>query len=181
MSQPQAVRVFFGAAIQAHQHFGERQAVYERIINLLRERGIEVCTEHTSGRDRQEILDLMEKAIGPIPPSGSERTMYVRDKMIEFVEGEIAGAIFEVSTPSLGTGIELAHAYLRPRMNRPAIPILALYQKDYWPNNLSTMIRGLSAHSAPTLRLLEYADTAELERGVLDFIRPLTARRGVAG
>jgi hypothetical protein len=36
-----------------------------------------------------------------------------------------------VSTSSLGTGIELAHAYLRPGLGLPAIPVIALYQEDY--------------------------------------------------
>ena len=63
--------------------------------------------------------------------------------MIGFIEGDIDSAVFEVPTPCLGTGIEIAHAYLRPRLGLPAIPVIALYQRDYWPNNLSTMIRGI--------------------------------------
>ena len=38
----------------------------------------------------------------------------------------IDAAVFEVSTPSLGTGIEIAHTYLRPRLGLPAIPMLAV-------------------------------------------------------
>ena len=53
--------------------------------------------------------------------------------MIELIEGDIDAAIFEVSTPSLNTGIEIAHAYLRPRLGLMAIPVFALYQKNYWP------------------------------------------------
>jgi hypothetical protein len=78
--------------------------------------------------------------------------------MIEFIEGDIDAAVFEVSTPSLGTGIEIAHAYLRPRLGLPEIPVIALYQKDYWPNNLSTMIRGITAHEVPNFVLKEYDD-----------------------
>jgi hypothetical protein len=55
----------------------------------------------------------------------------MRNKMIEAIEGEIKAAIFEVSTPSLGTGIEIAHAYLRLRLGLSRIPLLALYEKDY--------------------------------------------------
>jgi hypothetical protein len=32
--------------------------------------------------------------------------------MIETIEGNITAAIFAVSTPSLGAGIEIAHSYL---------------------------------------------------------------------
>ena len=90
----------------------------------------------------------------------------IRNKMIEFIESDIHAAIFEVSTPSLGTGIEIAHAYLRPRLGLPAIPVLALYQKDYWPNNLSTMIRGITRDAVPNFVVKEYDDPAE----VLEFM-----------
>jgi hypothetical protein len=86
---------------------------------------------------------LLEETLGTLPPQGMERTVLIRNKMIEFIEGDIDAAVFEVSTPSLGTGIEIAHTYLRAGLGLPAIPVIALYQKDYWPNNLSTMIRGI--------------------------------------
>ena len=73
----------------------------------------------------------------------------------------IDAAVFEVSPPSLGTGIEHAHAYLRPRLGLKAIPVIALYQKDYWPNNLSTMIRGITAEEAPHFRLKVYHEPAD--------------------
>ena len=88
------------------------------------------------------------------------RTVMIRNKMIDFIEGDIDAAVFEVSTPSLGTGIEIAHAYLRPRLGLTAIPVIALYQKDYWPNNLSTMIRGITADEVPNFMLKVYDDPA---------------------
>ena len=65
----------------------------------------------------------------------------------------IDAAIFEVSTPSLVTGIELAHAYLRPKLGLTEISVMALYQKDYWPNNLSTMIRGITSDEVSNFML----------------------------
>ncbi len=99
-----------------------------------------------------------------------ERSILIRNKMIEFIEGDIDAAVFEVSTPSLGTGIELAHAYLRPRLGLPAIPVIALYQKNYWPNNLSTMIRGINQDAVPDFVVLEYvrpADACDFMPGLL--------------
>jgi hypothetical protein len=90
-----------------------------------------------------------------------QRRALIRNKMIKFIEGDIDAAIFEVSTPSLGTGIEIAHAYLRPRLGLPEIPVFALYQKDYWPNNLSTMIRGITADEVPNFIVKEYDDPAD--------------------
>ena len=68
----------------------------------------------------------------------------------------IDAAIFEVSIPNLVTGIELALAYLRPRLGLPAIPVMALYQKDYWPNNLSTMIRDIPRDEVSNFMLKVY-------------------------
>ena len=52
--------------------------------------------------------------------------------------------------------IEVAHAYLRPRLVLTAIPVFALYQKNYWPNNLSTMIRGITKDEVSNFVVKEY-------------------------
>jgi len=53
--------------------------------------------------------------------------------MIEFIEDDIDAAVFEVSTPSLGNGIVFAHSYFSPRFGLPAIPVFAIYQKNFCP------------------------------------------------
>jgi len=164
------MKIFFGAAIQAHKKFGERRKVYKHILSTLKDLSATICSEHTAGETIEEIIALQEKAIGPTPPSGFERTRYIRNRLIEFIEGDIDGAVFEISTPSLGTGIELTHAYLRRRMGLPPIPILALYEKDYWPNKLSTMIRGLSPESAGDFTLAEYKNLDELTQSLSKFV-----------
>ena len=138
------MKLFFGAAIQGAQNREERAAVHRLIIDAIKSCDCEVISEHTTGRNYDATAQLLEKTLGTLPPKGMERTVLIRNKMIEFIEGDIDAAVFEVSTPSLGTGIEIAHAYLRPRLGLPAIPVFALYQKNYWPNNLSTMIRGIT-------------------------------------
>ena len=39
--------------------------------------------------------------------------------------------------------VELAHACLRPRLGLVPVPVVALYQTGFWPNRLSSMIRGI--------------------------------------
>ncbi len=94
--------------------------------------------------------------------------------MIEFIEGDIDAAFFEVSTPSLGTEIEIAHAYLRPRLGLPATPVFALYQKNYWPNNLSTMIRGITKDEVANFVVKEYDEPGN----AAEFIPELLAGLG---
>lgn len=150
------MKIFFGAAIQGASNREKRAAVHRLIIDAIKSCDCEVISEHATGKDYDATAKLLGQTLGMLPPQGMERTVFIRNKMIEFIEGDIDAAIFEVSTPSLGTGIEIAHAYLRPRLGLPEIPVIALYQKDYWPNNLSTMIRGITADEAPHFMLKMY-------------------------
>lgn len=154
------MKVFFGAAIQGVINRGERADTYRRLLDAIKALGHSIVTEHSAAKDYASTLLALETTYGALPADDRERRIAVRNKMIEGVEGDIDAAVFEVSTPSLGTGIEIAHAYLRPRLGLEAIPILALYQKGFWPHHLSTMIRGISQEAVPHFHLQDY-DTAE--------------------
>jgi len=167
------MKVFYGAAIQGSKNRKERSHVHEFIINSIKKQGFEVYTEHTTGRSYEEAIEKLEKSIGKLPKDDINRRIYVRNKMIEGIESDIKAAVFEVSNPSLGTGVEIAHAYLRPRIGFKEIPILALYEKDYWPNKLSTMIRGISNEELPKFKLIEYIKIDDLERIIQDFFTKL--------
>jgi len=167
------MNIFYGAAIQGASNRKKRAEVHSWCIQAIRKIGFHVCTEHTTGKTYEEAIHKLEQAIGPIPTEDCQRRIYVRNKMIEAIEGDIKAAVFEVSTPSLGTGIEIAHAYLRPRMGLPEIPILALYEKEYWPNKLSTMIQGLSQETVPYFTLKEYTDLEEAKTIIEDFLSNL--------
>jgi hypothetical protein len=157
------MRVFYGAAIQGAQDREKRAHVHEFIIDTIKKQGFDVYTEHTTGRTYEEAIEKLEQSIGKLPEMGIERRISIRNKMIEGIESDIVAAVFEVSIPSLGTGVEIAHAYLRPRMGLMEIPILVLYEKDYWPNKLSTMIRGISCEELPNFQLVDYNHIDDVE------------------
>ena len=163
------MNIFYGSAIQGLEDRKIRAQINECIIDIIKKMGHAVITEHTAGKTYDESIQKLEKAIGKLPPKGLQRRIYVRNHMIDAIEGDINAAVFEVSTPSLGTGIEIAHAYLRPRMQLPTIPVLALYQTDYWPNQLSTMIQGISKEKVPHFQLKEYKDLSEIEALLKEF------------
>ena len=167
------MKIFYGSAIQGTRSRDERVHINRSLINVIRDGGYELVSEHTGGGSYDETATLLEESIGPLPPVGDKRTIYVRNKMIESVEGDICAAVFEVSVPSLGTGIEIAHAYLRPRMGLPQIPVLVMYEKYFWPNNLSSMIRGITSESVPQLQYIEYKDLKEAEDYLRKFLRKL--------
>ncbi len=156
--------VFYGGAIQGAQNRSERSAVHQTFIEKIKKMGYHVLTEHTTGNCYEEAIRRLEESIGPLPKDGLKRRQYVRDKMIEFVESDIDAAVFELSIPSLGTGIEFAHAYLRPQMGLKMIPVIGLYQKNYWPNKLSTMIRGISKENISHVTVYDYDDIADAKQ-----------------
>lgn len=167
------MRIFYGTAIQGKRDRSDRAEVNNAIFACIKENGGEVVYDHTLGTTREDTSARLEKVLGTLPSADLDRRILVRNKMIEMIEGDIDGAIFEVSVPSLGTGIEIAHAYLRSRMGLKDIPILILYEKDYWPHNLSTMIKGLTIETAPTVHVKEYATFDEISAYIKDFIKNL--------
>ena len=154
-------RVFYGAAIQGNRDRLERQSIHQGIIEHIKSLGYTVASEHVIGSTYDETAKLLTEALGALPPKGMERTTFVRNKMIELVEGDLKACIFEVSVPSLGTGIEIAHAYLRSRMGLSEVPILALHEKDYWPQGVSSMVRGISPEAHPDFHVEEYVTLSE--------------------
>ncbi|MHC4509399.1 MAG: hypothetical protein ACYTAO_10650 [Planctomycetota bacterium] len=167
-------KIFYGAAIQGAQDRRARAHIHRGLIEHIKGRGFAVAFEHTCGETVEQTAELLEKALGPLPPTGMERTVYVRRKIVEAVESDVAGYIFEVSTPALGTGIELAHAYLRPRLGLSEVPILLLYERDFWPNKLTSMIRGITPEEIPSLVLKEYVDLEEAKSHVSEFLETLS-------
>ena len=163
------MKVFYGAAIQGAENREKRANIHKTIIDLIKKQGFDVYTEHTTGKTYEEAIEKLEKSIGMMPKDDIKRRIFVRNKMIEGIESDIKAAVFEVSTPSLGTGVEIAHAYLRPRTGLKEIPILALYEKDYWPNKLSTMIGGISSEELPNFYLVEYASIDDVENIIYNF------------
>jgi hypothetical protein len=164
------VKVFFGAAIQGVQNRGGRAEVYRYLIDTIKGLGHTVVTEHSAAKDYPSTLLSLEQTFGKLPADDEIRRRFVRDKMIECVEGDIDAIVFEVSTPSLGTGIEIAHAYLRPRLGLKAVPILALYEAGYWPHHLSSMVRGISPEKVPLFRLKDYGKLEEAGAALTEFL-----------
>jgi hypothetical protein len=167
------MKAFYGGAIQGNWDRSVRRHVHQSLIDEIKGAGYSIASEHAKGSDFDETAGLLGETLGELPAKGPERTIFVRDKMIEFIESDISAAIFEVSVPSLGTGIEIAHAYLRPRLGLAEIPLLALYEKGFWPNKLSSMVGGLSQEQYPNFHLREYASLDEAKEILKEFLAGL--------
>ena len=87
--------VFYGAAIQGAENRAERVFINKALIGFIKREGFTVPFEHTCGRTVEETAELLAEAMGSLPPVGIERTRYIRNKLIEKIEGDIAAAVFE--------------------------------------------------------------------------------------
>ncbi len=163
-------RVFYGAAIQGAADRSERAGINRSVIQLIKDSGFDVVSEHTTGLSREETKLLLERNIGPLPEDASERTRYIRKTMLDLIDSDIVLAVFGTSVPSLGTEIEIDHACTRPNRGLSPIPIVALYQKDYWPNGLSTMIKGIGPEEFLNFSLIEYQTVSDLGSQLRDFL-----------
>jgi hypothetical protein len=77
------MKIFFGAAIQGAQNRKERAAVHGLIIDAIKSCGCKVISEHATGKDYDATARLLAETLGPLPPQGRDRTVLIRNKMIE--------------------------------------------------------------------------------------------------
>ena len=166
--------VFYGAAIQGASNRGERAGLNRELIDFIKSRGFRVISEHTGGANSAETARLLEQSFGTLPADPISRSRFIRRKLIHAIEDPRTHCcVFEVSIPSTGTGNEIAHAYIRPRLGLPVIPVLALYQTGSWQNGLSTMIRGIDTEEISHFVLEEYGDITEAKAHISDILRKL--------
>lgn len=164
------MKIYFGAGIQgspSREARAERAALYRELISYIQELGHDVLFEHTATNNKEEVWKVLEKQFGPLPPPGPERGAFIRNRNIEAIERMADAAIFEVSMPSLGVGIEFAHAYLRPKLGFGPIPILCLYQKDYWNHGLSVMVTGAGFSGTQVSEYIQVGEAKQIINGFL--------------
>ncbi len=128
-----SLRVYFCGAIRGGR---DRQPLYRAIVDFLGDRGYEVLTTHVASVDvlQEEWRDDV-----------TAHDIYTRD-LRWLAECDLV--IAEVSTPSLGVGVEITEAQHLSK------PVIALCQQDV---SLSAMIAGNSV-----VRLIRYTDADDL-------------------
>lgn len=140
------MKIYLSGAIRGGR---ELQKIYEKILEILRNKGHNVLTFHVASKNiQEEELKIEDKEI------------FLKD--INWLN-EADCVVAEVSTPSLGVGYEIAHA-----LNRKT-PVLALFDKNFAP--ISAMITG---NDSPHLVIKEYSSIAQLENMIGEFINQLT-------
>jgi len=47
-------------------------------------------------------------------------------------------------------------------MDLSAVPVIALYQNEFWPNKLSAMLNGITREQVPHFHLIRYDDAQDI-------------------
>jgi len=133
--------VYFGCAIRAGR---EDQPFYSGIVNIIGQ-GAVVLSEIFGDSD---LMSSQHQEL-------TEDQIYLKD--MHWLT-RAAGAIFEVTVPSLGVGYEIRAAEDMKK------PVLALYRPKV-DKRLSAMIAG-----NPAIEVVEYSVVEELEKPVKEFL-----------
>ncbi len=164
------MKVFYGAAIQGARDRRERAEINRALIDAIKSAGHDVVTEHTAAKTYDEAMLMLQDAFGRLPEDKEERTIFNRTKIIEALESrELGAAVFDVTVPSLGTGIEIEHACARKKMGLPEIPVLLLYDPSYG-RELSGMIRGMAKAELPKVATRSYDSVDKAASEIASFL-----------
>jgi nucleoside 2-deoxyribosyltransferase len=135
------MKIYFACSISGGR---QDEKVYQYLVKILNEMGIEVPTAH-----------IAESGIEVIDGHEAPRDIYTRD--VNWIK-ECDLLVAEVSTPSHGVGYEIGYALNLEK------PVLCLYQHHV---NLSKMITG---NPNPLLTVKSYQDLTEAESILRDYL-----------
>ena len=142
-----------------------------KLVNYMSEQGIDVLSEHVASRTEEEKNRLMSKRIGKTVAefqSDPEPWFGVRRQDVKWVE-EATHVVALVNGPSLGVGMEVEHALLKPKLGMNKTPILCLVREDILPK-LSYMIRGVTSDESEMFQIKTYNTLEEAQEHILEFL-----------
>lgn len=162
-------KVYFSGSIKGAP---EREPHFAwELVRFMGEGGADVLSEHVAARTQQE-RDFVRAA----------RTGKLLDEMLAEPEpwwdirrqdnvwvDEATHVVALVNAPSLGVGMEIERAILKPSRGLNETPILALIHAELL-ESLSYMVRGITSEEA-AFQLRTYYDLAEAQAVVTEFLK----------
>jgi len=138
------------------------------IVRYMADHGAEVLSEHVAARTPEEREAIRATHIGQtiIDTYGRANT----DEQIRGIDlawvREADYMVAVVNAPSLGVGMELQYALLKPDLGMQITPILALVHKEFQAQ-LSAMVRGVTE---PQFHLYQYETLEDIRAKISWFL-----------
>jgi len=142
-----------------------------KLIQYLIENGANVLSEHVSGRNREEMDQILAKKTGKTIEeikNDPQPQFTIRSQDLKWVD-EATHMVALVNSPSLGVGMEIQRAIDKSKLGMNETPILCLVREDI-SSKLSFMVSGISSQESPKFKLSVYKDLEEAKKHIFDFL-----------
>ena len=116
-----------------------------KIVRYMADNGADVLSEHVAARTPEERESIRAKHVGQKildAYKGQDPDVVIRKIDLDWVD-QADCVVALVNAPSLGVGMELEHAILKPKLGLNETPVLALVHKNF-RNQLSAMVSGVT-------------------------------------
>lgn len=161
-------KVYFSGSIkgatEADPHFAWH------LVQYMGQKGANVLSEHVAARTREEMDEIRAARTGQIIEemlAQPEPWFDIRRQDNEWVD-QATHVVALVNAPSLGVGMEIERAILKPERGLPLTPILALMHEDLL-GRLSYMVRGITPEEAD-FHLKLYSTLPEAQKHIDNFL-----------
>lgn len=150
------VKIYFSASIRGAN---PDPALASKVVSHLQGLGHVVLSEHVAGKDSLAMnATLLEKTwIDRNTLSEPESSQFIRRVDMQWVD-EATHFVAVITGPSLGVGMEIERAVLKPRLGMNNTPIYCFVPEEYLPQ-LSGMVRGIVE---PVFQLFTYKHSDEI-------------------
>ncbi|MEX0896224.1 MAG: hypothetical protein WDZ94_04845 [Patescibacteria group bacterium] len=149
-------QIYFSASIKG---VGADPELGYKIVQHLIQQGHEVLSEHVGGRNQAEMDEVLLRRSGIDKTTLDAEAAAHHIRAIDMQWVDKADTLVAVITgPSLGVGMEIERALLKPERGLPATQIICFVQAEYL-DSLSLMIRGIRDEK---FELLIYQDFEEI-------------------
>ncbi len=157
------LRVYYSGTIRGVG--GRRSNLARRLVAFMAQQGADVLSEHVAAATPEERDSTFRARTSFDLPAMDEPWKVVRHVDTCWVDAA-THLVAVVDEPSLGVGMEIERALLKPQRGLVRTPILCLVHESRL-ENLSWMVRGVAE---PDFYLRTYGDVDDAERLVAAFL-----------
>ena len=141
------------------------------LVRFMAENGADVLSEHVAARSPKEMDEIRARRTGRTIEqlyAEPEPWFGIRRQDLEWVDQSDC-VVALVNAPSLGVGMEIQHAILKPNVGKNVTPVLCLVRSEVL-QRLSFMVRGITSEENPGFELREYSTTEQAQQHIFDFL-----------
>jgi hypothetical protein len=161
-------RVYFSGSIRGGRDHKPR--LYGHLIQFMKERGADVLSEFVGAVGREERDGLFNKHAGVNPNGAEEPWVAARRVDFKWVD-EAEYLVAEVTSPSLGVGMEIQRAIDKEGLGFRRTKILCLCSRDLLNNKaLSWMILGVTPNVHSDFYLIGHTTLKEAQEAISQFL-----------